>query len=122
MAFNIKKAKEIQKKHPNKKWTECVREAGCIGGVKKKRAKVGAVKRKPIRVGAVKKKVAGVPKKKIGAKPMGALSGLKRHLSVVDEINRMERQYKATSDPLKKKVIAIAINSQHDKLDRIFKK
>lgn len=122
MAFNIQKAKEIQRKNPNKKWTQCVKEAGCIGAVKKKPAKVGAVKKKPVKVGAIYK-ISGIPvKKKIGSKPQGALSGLKKHLAVVDEINKMERQYRSTSDPLKKQVIAMAINKEHDKLDRIFKK
>lgn len=106
MAFNIKKAKEIQKKYPNKKWTECVKEAGVIGAVKKKPARVGSAK---------KKKTATV----IKVKTIGAVKRVTPKQKIRSDIAVLERLYKTLKTKTQKNNLARLINDLHDKLDNL---
>jgi len=117
-----KRAKVIYKKHPSKKWTDCIKMASAelkkVSGVKRKKAVSGVKKAKK----SPKIKVVTIGKvKKTAAPKRAAVSALSRGRAIVAGINRMEGQYKSEKNKDLKRLIANAINLEHDKLDALTK-
>jgi hypothetical protein len=115
------RAKAIYKKHPSKKWTDCIK----LASKELKGQKVSGT-RKTKRVSGVKKTkkkpaIKIVTIGKVAPKKIGATSVLSRGKAILSGIGRMERQYKGTKDRDLKKLLAHAINLEHDKLDALTK-
>lgn len=113
-------AKKIHKAHPNKKWTDCIKEASSklpkkMSGVKVT-VKTGKAKRKKVET----VRVSGVRKGKVveGVKPT---TRLKRGEVILGAIGKLEKRYKKTKDRDLKKLLVADINAKHDQLDALIK-
>jgi hypothetical protein len=113
-------ASAIYKKHPRKKWADCVKQAGRqvkaenkakVSGVKKKR-KVSAVGKKP----AVKRKPAAKSKTIKATVRIGAVGAVAKGKAIVRRIDTLEAQRKKEKNNDVKTLYAIEINAQHKKL------
>lgn len=118
MAVNIfKKAKAYRKLHPNISFQDAIQKVkgtgAAVSGVKKKTVKrkavAGVKKCKAVvrgRVGAVKKRVS--PKSK-----------LERGKAIIRQIDAHEKKHAQTVGKEAKTLLALEINSLHDKLDAL---
>jgi hypothetical protein len=111
-------ASAIYKKHPRKKWADCVKQAGRqvkaenkakVSGVKKKR-KVSAVGN------AVKRKPAAKSKTIKATVRIGAVGAVAKGKAIVRRIDALEAQRKKEKNNDVKTLYAIEINAQHKKL------
>lgn len=123
-------AKKLQKAHPKLAWKDAMSKAwkmyrsGKVAGVKKKApSKVSGAKK----VSGVKAKTVGRAPVKRRAAPVAKVvrinnTAVARGEAIIKEINRLEVKYKAAKDKFTKEFYRKAINSEHDKLDKVTKK